>query len=97
MKESYNYPIDPYWTKKELMIVIEMWNLVEAVYEKGSNPQAFLAHYRRFKEVVPSIGEEKKLDKEFKEVSGGYSLYQAKKACLAAEKEGDACVRLEER
>ena len=32
--------------------------------------------YRRFKEIVPSKAEEKKIDKEFQEVSG-YSIYRA--------------------
>ena len=32
--------------------------------------------YRRFKEIVPSKAEEKKIDKEFEEVSG-YSIYRA--------------------
>lgn len=34
--------------------------------------------YRKFKQIVPSIGEEKKIFREFEEVSG-YSAYHAVK------------------
>ena len=40
--------------------------------------------YRAFKKVVPSIGEEKRLGREFEEVSG-YSLYRATQAAKQKE------------
>lgn len=40
--------------------------------------------YRAFKKIVPSIGEEKRLGREFEEVSG-YSLYRATQAAKQKE------------
>ena len=46
----------------------------------------FMSAYRKFKEIVPSIAEEKRLGKEFEEVSG-YSLYRAVKAAKTADQD----------
>ena len=43
--------------------------------------------YRAFKKVVPSIGEEKRLGREFEEVSG-YSLYRATQTAKQKKEEG---------
>lgn len=82
MKE-YQYPLDLDWTTDEMVKVVNLWDALETSYETGINAAVFLEKYREFKEVVRSIGEEKKLGKEFEQASG-YSLYrtvqQARKA-----------------
>ena len=55
------------------------FNQVEQAYEQKADARIYLEAYKAFKKVVPSIGEEKRLGKEFEEVSG-YSLYRATKA-----------------
>ena len=67
--QEYQYPLDLDWTTDEMVIVMKMW-------------EVFLNTYQQFKTVVKSIGEEKRLGREFEKASG-YSLYrtvqQAKK------------------
>ena len=75
MKE-YQYPIDIDWTTEEMITVVEMWTVLEQAYEKGIETVIFLDTYKKFKQVIRSIGEEKKLGREFEELSG-YSLYRA--------------------
>lgn len=74
--KDYQYPIDIDWTTEEMIIVVEMWTVLEQAYEKGVETQVFLETYKKFKQVIRSIGEEKKLGREFEELSG-YSLYRA--------------------
>lgn len=74
--KDYQYPIDIDWTTEEMIIVVEMWTVLEQAYEKGVETQTFLTTYKNFKQVIRSIGEEKKLGREFEELSG-YSLYRA--------------------
>ncbi|KAF1297662.1 hypothetical protein BAU15_12915 [Enterococcus sp. JM4C] len=72
---DYQYPIDLDWTTDEMVVVMNMWSDLEAANEQGISVEAFMQTYKRFKEVVKSIGEEKRLGKEFEKVSG-YSLYR---------------------
>ena len=72
--KDYQYPIDIEWTTGEMILVMDLWAAVEEAYEKGIEKQTFLNKYRGFKKVVKSIGEERKLGKEFELISG-YSLY----------------------
>lgn len=72
---EYSYPLNPDWTNAEISTVINFFETVERAYEKGVNVEEVKEKYRAFKEVVPSIGEEKRLGKEFEQVSG-YSPYQ---------------------
>lgn len=81
---EYQYPIDIDWSTEEIVDVIAFFEAVERVYENGLNRDEFMAKYRRFKEIVPSIAGEKKVDKEFEEVSG-YSSYRAVQAAKKAE------------
>lgn len=74
MKE-YQYPLDLDWSVEEMVVVTNLWTLVEQAYESGINVEAFLDSYQQFKQVVKSIGEEKRLGNEFQRVSG-YSLYR---------------------
>ncbi|MGK0550568.1 UPF0223 family protein [Enterococcus faecalis] len=75
MKE-YQYPLDLDWTTEEMVHVTNMWSAVEQAYETGISTEKFLAAYKEFKTVINSIGEEKRLGREFEQVSG-YSLYRA--------------------
>jgi uncharacterized protein YktA (UPF0223 family) len=71
---EYQYPIDHTWSTDEIIDVIKFFELVEAAYEKGVGRDEFMKSYRRFKEIVPSKSEEKKICDEFA-VSSGYSTY----------------------
>lgn len=80
--KDYQYPLDLDWTTKEMVIVTNLWSAVEAANEQGIETTTFLKNYQAFKQVVKSIGEEKRLGNEFEKASG-HSLYrtvqQAKK------------------
>jgi len=76
---EYQYPIDIDWSTEEIVDVIAFFEAVEQAYEKGIERDLFMARYRRFKEIVPSIAGEKTICKEFEEESG-YSSYQVIKA-----------------
>ena len=78
MIENYSYPLDLSWSTEELASVLSFFNKVEEAYED------YLKAYRAFKQVVPSIGEEKRLGREFEQVSG-YSLYRATQAAKQKE------------
>ncbi|ALV20888.1 MAG: UPF0223 family protein [Carnobacterium sp.] len=83
--KSYSYPMDYEWSRTEMTDVINLWRAVELAYEAGISTQEFLTKYQKFKEVIPSIGEEKKWGREFEAVSG-YSLYQAVKEAKGTNK-----------
>lgn len=78
MKENYQYPLDYSWSQEEIIKVMDLFNGVEKVYEKGLEKEKFQKIYAAFKQVIPSIGEEKRLDKAFFAESG-YSIYQVVK------------------
>lgn len=75
---EYQYPIDYDWSTKEIIDVIHFYEAVERAYEKGIEREQILSIYRRFKEIVPSKAEEKKLCGEFEKMSG-YSPYRTMK------------------
>lgn len=72
---EYQYPLDLDWTTEEMVIVMNMWEALEKANEQGINNQEFLKNYQQFKTVIKSIGEEKRLGREFEKASG-YSLYR---------------------
>ncbi|MBL1230476.1 UPF0223 family protein [Enterococcus sp. BWB1-3] len=74
MKE-YQYPLDLDWTTEEMVIVTNLWSALEQANESGITVEKFLESYTAFKEIVKSIGEEKRLGNEFEKASG-YSLYR---------------------
>jgi uncharacterized protein YktA (UPF0223 family) len=76
MPENYQYPLDLSWTSTEMATVIAFFNQVENYYETKVDKAKFLSAYREFKKVVPSVGQEKQLDREFEKLSG-YSSYHA--------------------
>ncbi|MEX1557100.1 UPF0223 family protein [Enterococcus sp. C67] len=90
--KGYQYPLDLDWTTEEMVIVTNMWTAVEQANETGLPVDKFLTTYQQFKTVVKSIGEEKRLGREFENASG-YSLYrtlqQAKKQGSGKLKLGD--------
>ena len=76
MNKNYSYPLD---------FIVEHWracfgalsfNDVEAAYEQKVQAEKLLKSYAAFKQVVPSKGQEKRIGREFENVSG-YSLYRA--------------------
>ncbi|MDQ8657747.1 UPF0223 family protein [Enterococcus sp. FR180] len=90
--KDYQYPLNLDWTTEEMVIVTNMWTAVEQANETGLPVDKFLTTYQQFKTVVKSIGEEKRLGREFENASG-YSLYrtlqQAKKQGSGKLKLGD--------
>lgn len=71
----YEYPLNDSWATQEIVTVINLLTAVETAYEKGIALHEFQSLYRDFKQVVTSIGEEKRIDKSFAQASG-YSLYR---------------------
>lgn len=81
---EYQYPIDHHWSTEEIVDVIHFFEKIESAYEKGIERELLMAAYRRFKEIVPSKAEEKKICGEFEETSG-YSSYRAIKKAKESE------------
>lgn len=73
--KDYQYPLDLDWTTEEMVIVTNLWSALEQANETGIQTEEFLETYKKFKQVVKSIGEEKRLGNEFEKASG-YSLYR---------------------
>lgn len=67
---EYSYPISIDWTTEEIIEVVEFFQLIEQAFEDGIERKKLMDQYRKFKKVVPSIGEEKRIFKEFEKVSG---------------------------
>ena len=72
---EYSYPISNDWSTKEIIDVVQFFALIEQAYEGGVLREKLMEQYRKFKKVVPSIGEEKKILKEF-DAASGLSSYQ---------------------
>jgi uncharacterized protein YktA (UPF0223 family) len=81
---DYQYPILIDWSTEEIVDVIAFFECIEKAYEKGINRSGLMDAYRRFKEIVPSKAEEKKICNEFEEVSG-YSSYRVVKKAKDSE------------
>ena len=77
---EYQYPIDYSWSTDEIVDVIKFFEAIEKAYEKGIERDDLMKVYRRFKEIVPSIAEEKTVCGEFEEISGYSSYRTIKKA-----------------
>lgn len=76
MKENYEYPLMPEWSKDEIIAMVEFYAQVEDAYTTGVAKDKFMRMVRKFKTIEPSIAAQKQLDRKFKELSG-YSIYQA--------------------
>lgn len=77
---GYHYPIDETWTKEEVVDVVNFFSLVEKGYEKSVNRDELILLYKRFKQIVPSKSEEKKLFSAFESASGYSSYHLIQKA-----------------
>lgn len=75
---NYQYPIDPSWTKEELVAVIDFLACVEDAYENQLATDRFDQHYQKYRQVINSKAGEKRMDKEF-QAQSGYSIYQVVK------------------
>jgi uncharacterized protein YktA (UPF0223 family) len=83
---SYQYPISIDWKTEEIVDVVEFFHSIETAYEKGIDREHLMNAYRKFKEIVPSKSEEKKLCGEYEEQSG-YSCYRTIKKAREENKE----------
>lgn len=77
---NYSYPINVTWTKEEIADVVNFFSLVEQGYEKNVDSSDLLLAYNRFRQIVPSKGEEKTMFAAFKDASGYSSYHIVKKA-----------------
>ncbi|MFJ8066256.1 UPF0223 family protein [Psychrobacillus sp. NPDC096426] len=71
---EYTYPFSLDWSTEEIVDVVQFFEAIEKAYEKGIKREELLIKYRRFKEIVPSIAEEKTYFREFEKESG-YASY----------------------
>ena len=81
---SYQYPISHDWKTDEIVDVIKFFGCVEKAYEGGVERDSLINDYKRFKEIVPSKSEEKKICGEFEETTG-YSSYKIIKKAMESE------------
>lgn len=85
MDKNYAYPLNLSWRTDEISSVLSFLNKVEQAYEGGVPIDELMQAYKNFKEVVPSKGEERQIDRDF-EVVSGYSTYRALQAARQQEK-----------
>ncbi|MFJ7970604.1 UPF0223 family protein [Psychrobacillus sp. NPDC096389] len=71
---EYTYPFSLDWSTEEIVDVVQFFEAIEKAYENGIKREELLMKYRRFKEIVPSIAEEKTYFREFEKESG-YASY----------------------
>lgn len=83
---NYAYPLDPGWSKEDIIKVVTFLSQVEAAYEGGVSLGDLMLTYREFKTVVDSIAGEKRMDREFKQITG-YSIYQVIKQAKSLRKD----------
>jgi uncharacterized protein YktA (UPF0223 family) len=80
IRVDYSYPISPVWSTSEIVEVIKFFESVEKAYKNGIERDRFMNVYRKFKKIIPSISEEKKVFREFEDESGYSSYHVVKKA-----------------
>lgn len=76
---EYTYPFSMDWSTEEIVDVVQFFEAIEQAYENGIKREALMKRYRRFKEIVPSIAEEKTYFREFEKESGYVSFPIIKK------------------
>lgn len=91
MDKQYSYPLNFSWSTDDMTSVLSFLNCVEEAYEGGVEVSRLLDSYRVFKQVVPSKGEERQIDRDF-EAASGYSTY---KVLQAAKAQGSGRVKIE--
>ncbi|MGR3741926.1 UPF0223 family protein [Companilactobacillus sp. DQM5] len=77
-KKSYEYPIEYDWDTEEITKVINFYNMVESIYEKGVDKKEFINSYNEFRKIVPMKMDQNNLSKRFEKESG-YSIYKSVK------------------
>ena len=88
---DYSYPFSIEWSTEEIIDVVSFFEGIEMAYEKGINRQDLLTRYRKFKQVVPAISEEKTYFREFEEESG-YASFPVIKEMKAGS--GDEIIKI---
>ena len=68
MKENYEYPLMPEWSKDEIITMVEFYAQVEDAYTTDVAKDEFMKMVRKFKAIEPSIAAQKQLDRKFKEL-----------------------------
>ncbi|MTW85391.1 hypothetical protein F3157_06915 [Virgibacillus dakarensis] len=86
---NYHYPIDETWSKEEIVDVVNFFTMIERAYEKNAKSNDIMLAYKRFKQIVPSKSEEKKLFSDFEKASSYSSYHVVKQA-----KENDRLIRM---
>ena len=76
---SYSYPFSSDWSTTEIVDVVKFFEAVERAFEQGIKREELVIKYRRFKEIVPSMSEEKTYFREFEKESGYVSFNVIKK------------------
>ncbi|PSL27724.1 uncharacterized protein YktA (UPF0223 family) [Planomicrobium soli] len=84
---EYSYPFSIDWSTDDIVDVVRFFEGIEMAYEKGINREDMFKRYKKFKEVVPSISEEKTYFREFEEESGYASFPVIKE--MKAKSDGD--------
>lgn len=67
---SYSYPFSKDWSTTEIVEVVQFFEAIENAYENGIKREELMIKYRRFKDIVPSMAEEKTYFREFEKESG---------------------------
>ncbi|MBU9711271.1 UPF0223 family protein [Evansella tamaricis] len=80
LNENVTIPISLEWTKEEVVDVVNFYEAIQQAYKKGVERDFLLALYRRFKEIVPSKGEEKQSFKEYQSQTDQSPYHVIKKA-----------------
>ncbi len=88
---DYSYPFSIEWSTEEIIDVVSFFEAIELAYEKGINRQELVTRYRKFKQVVPAISEEKTYFREFEEESS-YASFPVIKEMKAGT--GDETIKL---
>ena len=91
---DYSYPFSIEWSTEEIIDVVSFFEGIEMAYEKGINRQDLLTRYRKFKQVVPAISEEKTYFREFEEESG-YASFPVIKEMKAGS--GDEIIKIKKK
>ena len=68
--DAIAYPINDDWSTHEIIVVHNFLKAVEETYAQGVPLAQFQALYLAYKEVVTSLGEERRLSRQFEALSG---------------------------
>ena len=91
---DYSYPFSIDWSTDEIVDVVTFFEGIEMAYEKGIKRSELMARYRKFKEVVTSMAEEKTYFRDFEEESG-YASFPAIREMKS--KSDEAIIKIEKK